>query len=81
VHNASTGEPASPPARRSRLTGSAHPDQEQAAREIAETLGSALGAEVSVKPTRDGGYRAELSFTTRQEAIELARRLRPRAVA
>jgi ParB family chromosome partitioning protein len=81
VHNASTGEPAGPPARRSRLTGSAHPDQEQAAREIAETLGGALGAEVSVKPTRDGGYRAELSFTTREEAIELARRLRPRAVA
>src|SRR4051812_9886248 len=81
VHNASAVEPARAGARRGRLTGSAHPDQEQAAREIADTLGSALGAEVSVKPTGDGGYRAELSFTTREEAIELARRLRPRAVA
>jgi ParB family transcriptional regulator, chromosome partitioning protein len=55
-----------------------HPDQEQAAREIADALGSALGAEVHVRPSR-GGYRAELSFATPQEAIELARRLRPRA--
>jgi ParB family transcriptional regulator, chromosome partitioning protein len=80
-HNASAGESARPRARRNRLTGSAHPDQEHAAREIADALGSALGAEVSVKPTRDGGYRAELSFTTSEEAIELARRLLPRAAA
>jgi ParB family chromosome partitioning protein len=58
-----------------------HPDQEQAAREIAEALGGALGADVQVKATRDGGYRAELSFATLEEAVELARRLRPRAVA
>jgi ParB family chromosome partitioning protein len=64
-----------------RRIGDAHPDQEQAAREIADALGGALGAEVNVKPTRDGGYRAELSFATPEEAIELARRLRPRAVA
>jgi ParB family chromosome partitioning protein len=61
--------------------GQAHPDQEQAAREIADALGAALGAEVHVKPTRDGGYRAELTFSTPEEAIELARGLRPRAVA
>jgi ParB family chromosome partitioning protein len=59
---------------------SRHPDQEQAVRDIAETLGSALGAEVRVKAARDGGYRAELSFSTLEEAIELARRLRPRVV-
>ena len=40
-----------------------------------------LGAEVRVKATRDGGYRAQLSFATLEEAIELARRLRPRALA
>jgi ParB family transcriptional regulator, chromosome partitioning protein len=57
-----------------------HPDQEQAAREIGEALGSALGAEVHVKVRRDGGYRAELSFSTVEEAIELARRLRLRVV-
>jgi ParB family chromosome partitioning protein len=59
----------------------AHPDQEEAAAEIAEALGGALGAEVRVKALREGGYRAELSFATPAEAIELARRLRPRAVA
>ena len=59
---------------------SPHPDQQQAAEEIAQTLGEALGAEVHVRAVR-GGYRAELSFATPSEAVELARRLRPRAVA
>jgi ParB family chromosome partitioning protein len=52
-----------------------HPDQEHAAREIAQTLGEALGADVRVKPTRDGRYSAELSFATPEEALELARRI------
>jgi ParB family chromosome partitioning protein len=69
------------PNRQDRPRRAAHPDQEQAAREIAEALGGALGADVQVKATRDGGYRAELSFATLEEAVELARRLRPRAVA
>jgi ParB family chromosome partitioning protein len=67
-------------ARRGRASGEVHPDQEQAAREIAEALGAALGVEVSVKTTRDGRYRAELSFQTADEAIEMARRVRPRAI-
>jgi hypothetical protein len=57
-----------------------HPDQEQAAREIADALAAALGADVQVRPASDGGYRAELSFTSHEQALELARRLRPRAV-
>jgi ParB family transcriptional regulator, chromosome partitioning protein len=57
----------------------AHPDQEQGAREIAEALAGALGAEVRVKVARDGGYRAELSFATLEDAIALARRVRARA--
>jgi ParB family chromosome partitioning protein len=72
-----------PPARpqgAARRAGRAHPDQEQAAREIADALAAALGADVQVKPTPSGGYRAELSFASREQAIELARRLRPRAV-
>jgi ParB family transcriptional regulator, chromosome partitioning protein len=52
-----------------------HPDQEQAASEIAEALAGALGSDVKVKPTRAGGYRAELTFASTEEAIELARRL------
>ncbi len=80
--NASDG-----PARRGggRAAGSSaragHPDQEQALREIAEALESALGAEVQVRAVRDGGYRAELSFATPEEAAELARRLTLRASA
>jgi ParB family chromosome partitioning protein len=52
-----------------------HADQEQAAHEIAEALGSALGAEVRVRPARTGGYRAELTFSSPEEAMDLARRL------
>jgi ParB family transcriptional regulator, chromosome partitioning protein len=59
---------------------SIHPDQEQAARDIADALAGALGADVQVKPTQDGRYRAELSFATPAEALELARRIRPRLV-
>jgi ParB family transcriptional regulator, chromosome partitioning protein len=66
--------------RRARAAGGVHPDQEQAAREIADALGRAFGVEVHVKPTDDGEYRAELSFGSVDEAIDLTRRLRPRAV-
>jgi ParB family chromosome partitioning protein len=57
-----------------------HPDQEQAAAEISQALSGALGAEVRVRASA-GGYRAELAFASPEEAIELARRIRPRAVA
>ncbi|MHB8531537.1 MAG: ParB/RepB/Spo0J family partition protein [Solirubrobacteraceae bacterium] len=57
-----------------------HPDQEEAARELSEALAVALGADVHVRPMADG-YRAEISFSSPREGIELARRIRPRAVA
>ncbi len=79
--NLNAGTTPSRAGRRSRAGAEMHPDQEQAAREISDALGGALGAEVNVRASRDGGYRAELSFATADEAIELARRLRPRAVA
>jgi ParB family chromosome partitioning protein len=78
--NTSAGADQQRGGKRGHAAGDAHPDQEQAAREIADALGAALGAEVQVKPTRDGGYRAEMGFATSEEALELARRLRPRAV-
>ena len=56
--------------------GAAHPDQLAAAQEIGEALAEALGTEVEVHPGRDGGYRAELRFDSRGEALELAERLR-----
>jgi ParB family chromosome partitioning protein len=57
-----------------------HPDQEHAAREIAQTLGAALGAEVNVRPTSDGRYSAQLSFETAAEALALAQRISVRSL-
>jgi ParB family chromosome partitioning protein len=57
-----------------------HPDQEAAAARIAEALGAALGTDVRVRP-RGTGYKVELGFQDVDEALALARRLRPRAVA
>ena len=57
-----------------------HPDQQAAAAQIADALGGAFGVEVTVKPHGDG-YRAELTFADPDEAIALARRVRPRAAA
>jgi ParB family chromosome partitioning protein len=65
---------------RRRARARAHPDQDEAAREIADALSGALGAEVQVSAMEEG-YRAELTFASADQAIELARRLRPRAVA
>jgi ParB family chromosome partitioning protein len=57
----------------------AHPDQTEAAAEIAEALGAVLGSEIRVRATA-GGYRAELQFTDVGEALALARRIGPRRV-
>jgi ParB family chromosome partitioning protein len=69
-----------PRARRSGARKATHPDQQAAVEQIAEALSSALGAEVRVR-TRGAGYRAELALSSLDEALALARRLRPRAVA
>jgi ParB family chromosome partitioning protein len=72
---------ASPKARAASKRGAPHPDQEAAAAQIADALGSALGVEVAVKPSGTG-YRAELTFDDPAEALALAHSLRrPRAVA
>jgi ParB family transcriptional regulator, chromosome partitioning protein len=57
-----------------------HPDQEAAASRISDALGAVLGTEVRVKP-RGAGYKVEIAFDDVDEALALARRLRPRAVA
>jgi ParB family chromosome partitioning protein len=57
-----------------------HPDQQEAAERISEALSGALGTDVRVRP-RGTGYRVELAFEDLDEALALARRLRPRAVA
>jgi hypothetical protein len=57
-----------------------HPDQTEAAREIADTLSTALGHDVTVVPHGDG-YRAELRFAGVDQALDLAHSLRPRALS
>jgi ParB family chromosome partitioning protein len=68
------------PARAPRTRRAVHADQEAAATRIADALGGALGIEVTVKPSGTG-YRAELVFDDPDEALALARRLRPPAGA
>jgi len=63
-----------------RAAAAPHPDQQAAAEQIADALGGALGIEVTVK-ARGTGYRVEFAFDDPDEALALARRLRPRAVA
>jgi ParB family transcriptional regulator, chromosome partitioning protein len=52
-----------------------HPDQLEAAQKIASALERALGLEVRVSAAREGGYRAELSLASVQEATALAARV------
>ncbi len=61
--------------KRGKPSDATHPDQDAAAAEIADALETALGAEVTVSPQAGGGYRAEVSFASRQEALDLAREL------
>ncbi len=53
-----------------------HPDQEAAIAEINDVLESAMGRDVEVTATA-GGYRAHLSLASVEDALELARRLKP----
>jgi len=57
-----------------------HPDQVHAMEEIAAALGAALGSDIKVRPSGTG-FKVELGFASADEAVALARRLRPRAVA
>jgi ParB family chromosome partitioning protein len=50
-------------------------EREHAAHELAEALSEALRAEVHVRATANGGFRAELAFASLAEARELAQRL------
>ena len=50
-----------------------HPDQEAAAAQIGDALGTALGTDVRVRP-RGTGYRVELAFDSADDALALAGR-------
>lgn len=51
-----------------------HPDRQDAIDRIADALGTALGADIKVRGSGQG-YTAQLSFSTLEEALELAHRL------
>jgi ParB family chromosome partitioning protein len=67
--------------RRARPKAALHPDQAAAVELIADALGAALGREVDVTPTKAAGYRVQVSFESLDDALDVARRLRVRAVA
>jgi ParB family chromosome partitioning protein len=79
AREANDGEPSVAPKRPRRAA--AHPDQQEACATISDALGAALGADVRVTAASGGSYRAELRFESLDEALALAQRLWPRAVA
>ncbi len=66
--------------RRARPSPALHPDQAAAIELIADALGAALGREVDVTPAKAAGYRVQVSFESLDDALDVARRLRVRAV-
>ncbi|HEY1519233.1 MAG TPA: ParB/RepB/Spo0J family partition protein [Solirubrobacteraceae bacterium] len=67
--------------RRARSRPALHPDQAAALELISDALGAALGREVDVAPAKGSGYRVQLSFESLDDALDVARRLRVRAVS
>lgn len=67
--------------RRSRSKPAVHPDQAAAIELITDALAAALGREVDVTPTKGAGYRAQIGFESLDDALDVARRLRVRAVS
>jgi ParB family transcriptional regulator, chromosome partitioning protein len=61
--------------RRPRARPNLHPDRQAAIDQIEDVLGEALGADVHVA-TAGSGYRAQVTFESLDEALDLARRLR-----
>jgi ParB family chromosome partitioning protein len=69
------GAPASRAARRPASPALLHPDQAAAIERLSDTFAGLLGVEVAVTPA-GSGYRLSLEFTSEEEALTLAARLR-----
>jgi ParB family transcriptional regulator, chromosome partitioning protein len=67
--------------RRARSRPGLHPDQAAAIELISDALGAALARDVDVAPAKGAGYRVQLSFESLDDALDVARRLRVRAVS
>jgi ParB family chromosome partitioning protein len=66
---------------RPRTRPALHPDQAAAIELISDALTAALGRDVDVAPSKATGYRVQISFESLDDALDVARRLRVRAVA
>lgn len=66
---------------RRRAARTLHPDQQAAAERITDMFEQLLGREVVVSAGRAAGFRVSFELTTVEDALELARALRVRAVA
>jgi ParB family transcriptional regulator, chromosome partitioning protein len=78
---ARAGAPPAGRRRRARSAPALHPDQAAAVELIADALSAALGRDVDVAPAKAAGYRVEISFESLDDALDVARRLRVRAVS
>ncbi len=67
--------------RRGRSRTALHPDQAAAIELISDALAAALGRDVDVTPAKGTAYRVQLSFESLDDALDVARRLRVRAVS
>jgi ParB family chromosome partitioning protein len=67
---------AEPGSRRPVARREPHPDRQEAIERIADSLGQALGSDVEVRPA-GAGYSVRLNFGSVEEALELAKRIRP----
>ena len=67
--------------RRARSKPAVHPDQAVAIELITDALAAAIGREVDVTPTKASGYRVQIGFESLDDALDVARRLRVRAVS
>jgi ParB family chromosome partitioning protein len=68
-----------PEPEKKRFTRELHPDLAEALAAAEDTLATAFGQPVKVRPHGDGGCRAELDFETPTDAVALAERILARA--
>ena len=78
---ARAAEPSSGRRRRTQASPALHPDQAAAVELIADSFAAALGRDVDVAPAKAAGYRVQITFESLDDALDVARRLRVRAVA
>jgi ParB family chromosome partitioning protein len=72
---ARTAEPSDGPVSGERPAPADYSDRQAAAEQIADVLGSALGADVKVRGAASG-FTAQISFSSLEEALQLAERIR-----